>query len=367
MSYPFNETEKKWQEYWKKNKTFASDTAQRKKPTYYVLSMYPYPSGEGLHIGHPESYTAVDILARFKRHNGFEVLNPMGWDAFGLPAEQYAMKTNVHPRVTTNTNVETFRRQLQSIGFSFDWDREVDTSDPGYYKWTQWIFLEIYNTWFDSRVEKGRHISELVRELEASGTENLMRPDSYDGVEWGFDSELWRGMSQVEQQEFLTEFRLAYEQTSPVNWCADLGTVLANEEVDEWVDKGYKVERLPIRQWMLRITAYADRLQAGHESLNWPPSTLEMQKNWIGKSFGAEIEFKTDSGDSLHVFTTRPDTVFGATFMTIAPEHQLLAELTTDSEKQSVNEYVKASSLKSDLDRQASGRGKQEFSQEATL
>ena len=352
MAYPFSEIEPKWQRFWLENKTFATDTARTDKPKYYVLSMYPYPSGQGLHIGHPESYTAVDILARYKRHKGFEVLNPMGWDAFGLPAEQYAMKTNVHPRVTTKENIDNFRRQLQAIGFSIDWDREVDTTDPGYYKWTQWIFLQMYNAWFDPRMEKGRHIDELIIELQEKGTADLPKPDRYDGPEWDFDAEGWKNLSPLEKQTFLENFRLVYEDEIPVNWCAELGTVLANEEVDEWVEKGYTVERRPTRQWMMRITAYADRLQAGHAGIDWPVSTIDMQANWIGKSYGAEITFATESGDELQVFTTRPDTIFGATFMTIAPEHPLAGTLTTDDRREEVEAYRREAALKSELDRQ---------------
>ncbi|MCB0713228.1 MAG: leucine--tRNA ligase [Ignavibacteriae bacterium] len=352
MAYPFSEIEPKWRRFWLENKTFATDTSRTDKPKYYVLSMYPYPSGQGLHIGHPESYTAVDILARYKRHRGFEVLNPMGWDAFGLPAEQYAMKNNVHPSVTTKANIDNFRRQLQAIGFSIDWDREVDTTDPGYYKWTQWIFLQIYNAWFDSRVAKGRHINELIAELEEKGSADLPKPDHYNGPEWEFDAEGWKNLLPIEQQNFLANFRLVYEDEIPVNWCGELGTVLANEEVDEWVEKGFTVERRPTRQWMMRITAYADRLQAGHANINWPVSTTDMQANWIGKSYGAEITFQTESGEELRIFTTRPDTIFGATFMTIAPEHPLAATLTSEEQREVVEAYRKEASLKSELDRQ---------------
>ncbi len=352
MAYPFSEIEPKWQAYWLQKKTFATDTTQTDKPKYYVLSMYPYPSGQGLHIGHPESYTAVDILARYKRHKGFEVLNPMGWDAFGLPAEQYAMKTNVHPRATTKENIDNFRRQLQAIGFSIDWDREVDTADPNYYKWTQWIFLQMYNAWFDTRAEKGRHIDELIAELQEKGTTDLPKPDNYRGPAWKFDGGGWKNMPTLEKQTFLANFRLVYEDEIPVNWCAELGTVLANEEVDEWVEKGYTVERRPTRQWMMRITAYADRLQSGHSTLDWPVSTIDMQTNWIGKSFGAEITFKTETGDDLRVFTTRPDTIFGATSMTIAPEHKLVEKLTTDEQRQQLEAYCNEAALKSELDRQ---------------
>ncbi len=352
--YPFNEIEPRWQTFWRENRTFRTDTAQTERPTYYVLSMYPYPSGQGLHIGHPESYTAVDILARYRRQKGYEVLNPMGWDAFGLPAEQYAMKTGVHPRETTRENIDNFRRQLQAIGFAIDWDREVDTTDPEYYRWTQWIFLQMYNAWFDPREQKGRPIDQLVAEFESKGSSDLERPDGYEGPDYPFDAATWKGMTALQKQEVLANFRLVYEDEFPVNWCPELGTVLANEEVDEWVEKGYSVERRPIRQYMMRITAYADRLTAGHESLRWPASTLDMQTHWIGKSHGAEITFATGADVELSVFTTRPDTIFGATFMTVAPEHPAIDQLTTDDQRKEVEEYRREAALKSELLRQTS-------------
>ncbi len=354
MSYPFSEIEERWQRYWLEHGVFRADVRDHARPKYYVLDMFPYPSGEGLHVGHPEGYTATDILARYKRHQGFNVLHPMGWDAFGLPAEQYAMKTNIHPRITTERNVANFRRQLQSLGFSYDWSREVNTTDLRYYRWTQWIFLRLYDTWFDSRVGKGRPIADLTAELASSGTADLPRPANYSGPEWGFSAEAWNAMSELEQQNVLAGFRLVYEAESAVNWCEGLGSVLANEEVDEWVEKGFTVERRPMRQWMMRITAYAERLLAGLEGIQWPASTYEMQRNWIGRSNGAEIVFMTDGGDMLKVFTTRADTLFGVTFMTIAPEHPLIEKLTTADRKEEVDEYRRQAARKSDLDRQAS-------------
>ena len=351
--YPFKEIEARWQKSWLEQKTFSADTADESRPAYYVLSMFPYPSGEGLHIGHPESYTAIDILARYRRHRGYEVLNPMGWDAFGLPAEQYAMKTGVHPRITKNRNIENYRKQLQAIGFSYDWDREVDTTDPGYYKWTQWIFLQLYNAWFDPREEKGRPIETLIAEFGEEGSNGLDKPERYSGPSWPFTAEEWSAMSKLEQQRVVANFRLVYEDEFPVNWCPELGTVLANEEVDEWVEKGFTVERRPIRQWMMRITAYADRLRGGHEHLDWPPSTLEMQTHWIGKSHGAAITFETDAGVNLEVYTTRPDTIFGATFMTVAPEHPDVERLTTDDQREAVEAYRREAALKSELVRQS--------------
>ncbi len=285
--------ESKWQSYWSKNKTFKT-TEDPDKPKYYILDMFPYPSGSGLHVGHPEGYTATDILTRYKRMNGYNVLHPIGWDAFGLPAEQYAVKTGTHPRITTENNINRFREQLQMLGFSYDWDREINTTDPDYYKWTQWIFLKLY--------EKG----------------------------------------------------LAYQDEVAVNWCPELGTVLANEEVIDGKSEvgGYPVIRKPMRQWVLKITEYADRLLEGLDGLDWPDSTKEMQRNWIGRSIGAEIDFKVDGfSDKIRVFTTRPDTIFGATYMVLAPEHHLVDKITSDDKRELVDEYVEQAAQKSDLER----------------
>jgi leucyl-tRNA synthetase len=344
MKYDFKSIESKWQRHWDENHTFRTleDHNQKK---IYILDMYPYPSGSGLHVGHPEGYTATDIYARFKRMNGFNVLHPMGWDAFGLPAERYAMQTNVHPRITTEENIGTFRRQIKSLGLSYDWEREVNTTDPKYYRWTQWIFLQIYNSWFDKRIQKARPISSLVEELEREGSARL-------GVRNSFTAARWKQMSRKEQYDFLSDYRLAYCAEVPVNWCEALGTVLANEEIAEWTEKGYSVERRPMRQWMMRITAYADRLLNDAKDLDWPTSTMEQQRNWIGRSEGAEIEFEiTGNSKRLRVFTTRPDTLFGATYMVLAPEHPMVAELTTDKQKTVAKEYIKQASLKSDLER----------------
>lgn len=363
MSYPFQEIESRWQRYWLERGTFHTDTADTSRPKYYVLGMFPYPSGEGLHIGHPESYTAVDIIARYKRHRGFNVLNPMGWDAFGLPAEQYAMKTNVHPRVTTQQNIDNYRRQLQSIGFSYDWTREVNTTDPSYYRWSQWIFLRLYDTWFDRRAQRGRPIAELQAELGRDGSVNLDLPRRRGGDLPGVTADAWNAMDPVAQQNYLAEFRLVYEAEIPVNWCEALGSVLANEEVDEWAEKGYSVERRPMRQWMMRITDYADRLLAGHALIDWPTSTIEMQREWIGRSNGAELTFVVDSDatdagegeEQLRVFTTRPDTLFGVTFITVAPEYPTIDRLVTPEQRDEVDTYRRAASLKSELDRQIGG------------
>jgi len=354
MSYPYIEIEQRWQRYWAEHGVFRTDVHNHDRPKFYVLDMFPYPSGDGLHVGHPEGYTATDIVARYKRHAGFNVLHPMGWDAFGLPAEQFAMKTNIHPRLTTVRNIANFRRQLQALGFSYDWGREVNTTEPAYHRWTQWIFLKLYDTWFDTRAGKGRPIADLVAELSSSGTAGLDRPADYAGPVWGFTGADWDAMDDLARQEVLANFRLVYEAEMPLNWCEGLGSVLANEEVDEWVEKGFTVERRPMRQWMMRITAYAERLLEGLEGLHWPVSTYEMQRNWIGRSTGAELVFITERGETLKVFTTRPDTLFGVTFMTIAPEHPLIGHLTTADRAAGVEEYRRQASMKSDLDRQAS-------------
>jgi len=299
-SYDPSAIEPKWQSYWLENKTFKT-RKHPNKPKYYVLDMFPYPSGSGLHVGHPEGYTATDILARYKRMKGFNVLHPIGWDAFGLPAEQYAVKTGTHPRTTTEKNINRFREQLQMLGFSYDWDREVNTTDPDYYKWTQWIFLKLY--------EKG----------------------------------------------------LAYEDEAPVNWCPELGTVLANEEVIDGKSEvgGFPVVQKPMRQWVLKITEYAEKLLEGLEDLDWPESTKEMQRNWIGRSIGAEIEFPIADHDSkIEAFTTRPDTLFGATYMVLAPEHHLVQDITTSDQRKGVEKYVEKAGLKSDLERQEESKTK---------
>jgi len=324
MSYPFLEIEKKWQKYWDEHQTFKA-VENPDKQKLYILDMFPYPSGSGLHVGHPEGYTATDIYSRYKRMCGFNVLHPMGWDAFGLPAERYAMQTGIHPSVTTLQNIATFKRQIKMLGLSYDWSREVNTTDPKYYKWTQWIFLKIYNSWYDTKLDRARPISELPI------PENL---------------------SDKEKYEYISKHRLAYLSEMPVNWCPELGTVLANEEVDEWVSKGYTVERRAMRQWMLRITAYAERLERDLAELDWPPGILEMQKNWIGRSEGVEADFKiVGLNNSIRVFTTRADTMFGATYLVLAPEHPLIDEITTSEQKSFVDDYRNQAKLKSELDR----------------
>ena len=331
MAYPFKEIENKWQKYWADNKTFKTGT-DFSKPKFYVLDMFPYPSGAGLHIGHPEGYTATDIIARYYNMKGYNVLHPMGFDAFGLPTERYSMTTGIHPVDATKDNIENFVRQLNSLGFNYDWDVMVNTTDPNYYKWTQWMFVLIYNSWYDHDLQIARPISELPI------PENLV--------------------TEIEIEDYKDSKRLAFISMKPVNWCEALGTVLANEEVDEWKSKGYTVERRPMRQWMLRITEYADRLLTDLDLVEWPQSTRDMQINWIGKSVGGEIVFKTESGKEITVFTTRPDTVFGATYLVLAPEHALVAELTSEENLEAVKKYIEKASVKSDLERQELNKDK---------
>ena len=342
-SYNPQAIEPKWQRYWDQHKTFRAPDASD-KPKFYILDMFPYPSGAGLHVGHPEGYTATDILARYRRTRGWNVLHPMGWDAFGLPAEQYAIETGTHPRLTTQQNIATFRRQIKMLGFSYDWDREVDTTDPGYFKWTQWIFLQLYDTWYDAEQKRGRPISELPipKEVRAQG-ENAVRA-------------------------YQDSRRLAYQAEVPVNWCPALGTVLANEEVIDGKSErgGHPVVRMPLRQWLLRITAYAERLLADLDPVDWPESIKKMQRDWIGRSEGAEVDFKLQIANcklqiakqselanlrSIRVFTTRPDTLFGATYMVLAPEHPLVDEITPPEQRAAVNAYKAETARKSDLER----------------
>ena len=326
MDYNFLEIEKKWQTFWLKNKTFK--TIGNGKPKYYILDMFPYPSGSGLHIGHPLGYIASDIISRFKRLKGFNVLHPMGFDSFGLPAEQYAVKTGQHPKITTDKNIKKFKKQLDQIGLSYDWDREIRTSDEKYYKWTQWIFLKLYNSYFDEKKKKALPI------------EQLKFPNN---------------LSKKEKIEFINSHRLAYEDEVAVNWCQELGTVLSNEEVINGLSErgGYPVIRRPMKQWMMRITKYADRLLNDLNSLDWPESIKISQKNWIGKSKGAEIYFSIYcSKEKIKVFTTRPDTIYGATYLVLAPEHKLVKEIVTYDFRKQINVYTKNSLKKSDLERQ---------------
>ena len=416
MPYNFTSIEKKWQQYWLENNTFrAIDPAEAgAMPKAYILDMFPYPSGAGLHVGHPEGYTATDIVSRYMRMKGFNVLHPMGWDAFGLPAEQYAVKTNTHPRVTTEQNIETFRRQIRMLGLSYDWTREIDTTDPTYYKWTQWIFLQIFNSYFDPIDQKAKPIGHLLNELVNSNF--VIGPDyslhinpTQEGME-PIAGEVriertWAELSPEERREAIEAQRLAYMDEVPVNWCPALGTVLANEEViDGKSEVGqYPVERRPMRQWMLRITAYADRLLKDLDLLDWPESLKEMQRNWIGKSVGAEVDFEitadsipaggdarfaqgsepqpplpapvvppregesadggvsaedADEVPAITVFTTRPDTLYGATYMVLAPEHPLVDRITAPTHRETIDAYRARTAGKSDRDRMAETKEK---------
>lgn len=324
-SYPFSEIEPKWQKYWKENEIYKIED-DFSKPKYYILDMFPYPSGAGLHIGHPEGYTATDIIARYKTMKGFNVLHPMGFDAFGLPTERYCMEKCIHPTEATEKNIRVFKKQLKMLGLGYDWSREVNTTDPEYYKWTQWMFLLMYNSWFDEEKQVTRPIDDLPVPEELKDRQEI--------------------------DEYIDSQRLAFISMIPVNWCAQLGTVLANEEVDEWREKGYTVERRPMRQWMLRITKYAGRLLDDLDLVEWPQSTMEMQKNWIGRSEGADALFGLKGGEKkIRVFTTRPDTIFGATYLVLAPEHELVPEITTDDKKSEVEVYIQKASMKSDLER----------------
>ncbi len=352
MEYTFNQIETKWRQFWAENKTFkAEDNSE--KPKYYGLDMFPYPSGAGLHVGHPLGYIASDIYARYKRLLGFNVLHPMGYDSFGLPAEQYAIQTGQHPAITTDKNLARYRDQLDKIGFSFDWDRQVQTSSPEYYKWTQWIFKQIFASWYNKDANKAQDISDLIVIFENEGNSAVNAVcDEIDS----FTAEQWNEFTEDKQREILMSYRLTYLADSWVNWCPQLGTVLANDEIKDGVSErgGFPVEQKLMRQWSMRISAYADRLISGLDTVDWTDSIKEQQKNWIGKSVGASVEFKIENReDSIAVFTTRPDTIFGVNFMVLAPEHDLVDELTTDEFKAGVADYKKQASLKTERDRQA--------------
>ena len=353
MKYNFNDIEAKWQKYWAENQTFKAEN-HSEKPKYYVLDMFPYPSGAGLHVGHPLGYIASDIYARYKRHKGFNVLHPQGYDSFGLPAEQYAIQTGQHPAITTEQNIKTYRRQLDQIGFSFDWSREVRTSDPKYYKWTQWIFIQLFNSWYNNEANKAEAISELVKIFEAEGNANVNAACD-DDVEI-FTAEAWANFSEVEQQEILLKYRLTYLAETEVNWCPALGTVLANDEIVNGVSErgGHPVVRKKMTQWSMRISAYAERLLQGLETIDWTDSLKESQRNWIGKSVGASVVFNVkDYNAKIEVFTTRPDTIFGVSFMTLAPEHDLVSQITTAEQKDAVEAYIEATAKRSERDRMA--------------
>ncbi|MCA0152142.1 leucine--tRNA ligase [Winogradskyella vincentii] len=353
MRYEFNKIEEKWQKYWSDHQTFKAENNSG-KPKYYVLDMFPYPSGAGLHVGHPLGYIASDIYARYKRHKGFNVLHPQGYDSFGLPAEQYAIQTGQHPRITTEENIKTYRRQLDQIGFSFDWSREVRTSDPKYYKWTQWIFIQLFESWYNYDSDKAENIETLVEIFESDGNATINAACD-DDIEI-FTADDWKGFSSEEQQEILLKYRLTYLAETEVNWCPALGTVLANDEIINGVSErgGHPVIRKKMTQWSMRISAFAERLLQGLETIDWTDSLKESQRNWIGKSVGASVTFNIKDYDAkIDVFTTRPDTIFGVSFMTLAPEHELVTQITTSEQKADVDAYVEATAKRSERDRMA--------------
>ncbi|ATA74997.1 leucine--tRNA ligase [Capnocytophaga sp. H2931] len=363
MNYNHKDIEAKWQKYWAENQTFKTEN-NSEKPKFYVLDMFPYPSGAGLHVGHPLGYIASDIFARYKRHKGFNVLHPQGYDSFGLPAEQYAIQTGQHPEKTTRENIARYREQLDKIGFSFDWSREVRTSNPDYYKWTQWIFIQLFHSWYNNTTDKAESIDTLIWHFEQFGTENL---NAAQTEELHFTDEQWKNYNEEEKQNILLNYRLAFRAETTVNWCPALGTVLANDEVVNGVSErgGHPVFQKKMMQWSMRITAYSERLLQGLDTVDWSESIKESQRNWIGKSKGAIVKFKvlssksqdlepeTSNVEHITVFTTRPDTIFGVTYLTLAPEHELVLSITTETQKQAVLDYIEATSKRSERDRMA--------------
>ena len=352
MFYDHQQIEKKWQKYWEDNQTYKTshDTT---KPKFYVLDMFPYPSGAGLHVGHPLGYIASDIYARYKRHQGFNVLHPIGYDSFGLPAEQYAIQTGTHPAITTETNINRYEEQMRKIGFSFDWSREVRTSDPSYYKWTQWIFIELFHSWYNKTTDKAEPISTLVQYFENHGTANLHAAET---EKLDFTAEEWKNASELDKQDILLNYRLAFRAETTVNWCPALGTVLANDEVKDGKSErgGYPVFQKKMMQWSMRISAYSERLLQGLKNIDWPQPLKDSQEYWIGKSQGAQVSFEVENFDEkITVFTTRPDTIFGATFMVLAPENPLVEKLTSDEQKGEVDAYIEETSKKTERDRMA--------------
>ena len=349
--YNFSEIEKKWQEYWKVNETFKAEV-DASKLKFYALDMFPYPSGAGLHVGHPLGYIASDIVSRYKRIKGFNVLHPMGFDAFGLPAEQYAIQTGQHPAITTETNINRYKEQLKNIGFSFDWNKEVQTCDPAYYKWSQWIFLQLFGSWYNNESDKAESIDALVNIFEKEGNANVIAVCDEDTPD--FSAAEWNALSEKEQQTIMLNYRLTYLSETTVNWCPALGTVLSNDEVKEGFSErgGHPVERKLMPQWSMRITADAEKLLQGLDKIDWPERLKEMQRNWIGKSIGAEMDVKVEGSDELiKIFTTRIDTVYGLTFMVLAPEYELVAEITTADQREEIEAYVAEAKNKSERDR----------------
>lgn len=368
MFYDHRTIEKKWQKFWEENQTFKSQQpiTSNPQPKFYVLDMFPYPSGAGLHVGHPLGYIASDIYARFKRHQGFNVLHPIGYDSFGLPAEQYAIQTGQHPAITTEVNINRYEEQLRKIGFSFDWSREVRTSDPSYYKWTQWLFIELFNSWYNKTADKAEPISSLIAHFEKFGTENL---NAAQTEELNFTADEWNNASEIDKQDILLNYRMAFRAETTVNWCPALGTVLANDEIKDGKSErgGYPVFQKKMMQWSMRITAYSERLLQGLNNIDWPQPLKDAQEYWIGKSQGAEVQFNVQNSNvksseisnnepetlNLTVFTTRPDTIFGVTFMVLAPEHPLVEKITTEEQKFEVEKYIEETSKKTERDRMA--------------
>jgi leucyl-tRNA synthetase len=354
MDYRPRTIEQKWKAYWEENQTYkVSNDSDR--PKYYVLDMFPYPSGAGLHVGHPLGYIASDIFARYKRLQGFNVLHPMGYDAFGLPAEQYAIQTGVHPAISTAKNISRYREQLDNLGFSFDWSREVQTSDPNYYKWTQWIFLQLFHHYYDQGEEKAVPVSDLVARFASEGNAKVEAATTQDTT---FTAAEWNAMTAKQQDDILMNYRLAYRKLTYVNWCEALGTVLANDEVKDGVSErgGYPVERKPMLQWSLRITAYAERLLNDLQDLEWSEAMKKMQSNWIGRSTGAQLFFDLDpdsyrGDEKIEIYTTRPDTIFGATYMVLAPEHDLVAKITTPAQQADIDAYLQYVNARSERER----------------
>jgi len=369
MDYDFQSIEKKWQQRWRDNKVYKV-TEDKSKQKFYALDMFPYPSGAGLHVGHPLGYIASDIIARYKRHQGFNVLHPMGYDSFGLPAEQYAIQTGQHPAITTETNISRYREQLDKIGFAYDWDREVRTSDPDYYRWTQWIFGLIFESWYNLDTNKTEPISTLIAKFEENGTYGVnafVDEDWYTKLdlfkfhfgknfEGDFTATDWKSLNEEQRQLILMHYRLAFIADSVVNWCPALGTVLANDEIKDGKSErgGHPVVQKMMRQWSMRITAFSQRLLDGLDTIDWPENIKEVQRNWIGRSEGASVQFKVDGHDAnVEVFTTRPDTIFGVSFMTLAPEHELVLQITTDEYREAIEQYIANAKLKTERDRQA--------------
>ncbi|WP_019989879.1 leucine--tRNA ligase [Rudanella lutea] len=377
--YNHRETEQKWRQFWDENQTYRTETDPA-KPKYYVLDMFPYPSGAGLHVGHPLGYIASDIVSRYKRLQGFNVLHPMGFDSFGLPAEQYAIQTGQHPAITTEQNIATYIEQLKQIGFSYDWSREVRTSDPGYYKWTQWIFMELFRSWYNKDTDRAEPIETLLHKFATNGTTDVNAVCDEETQALQFTAAEWNALSKEQSYEITLKYRLTYLADAVVNWCPALGTVLANDEVKDGVSErgGYPVEQKLMRQWMMRITAYADRLLSGLDTIDWSESLKEQQRNWIGKSVGASVKFQIERSEErevrseekglaqatphssllaphsfIEVFTTRVDTIYGVTFMVLAPEHELVPSLTTDAQREAVDAYVQAAKMRSERDRMA--------------